>query len=76
LFSIYPNPISENLTIDIPKFKNGGILSIYNLQGQLLLEQELKNKRTEMDLSYFAQGIYVISLKLNNSITYKKFIKQ
>ncbi|MCF8429691.1 MAG: T9SS type A sorting domain-containing protein [Bacteroidia bacterium] len=76
LFSIYPNPFTENLTIDVPNIKNIGILSIYSLQGQLLFEKELKYEITEMDLSYFASGIYVICIKLNNDIAYKKFIKQ
>ncbi|MFZ4796297.1 MAG: T9SS type A sorting domain-containing protein [Bacteroidia bacterium] len=36
----------------------------------------MKHKRTEVDVNYFAQGVYVVSIKLNNNIAYKKFIKQ
>jgi photosystem II stability/assembly factor-like uncharacterized protein len=63
--NIYPNPAANLLILDlnnialIPKKTN---VSILNLQGQLLFKQEISQNKTEIDLSRFMSGIYILKI--------------
>ena len=75
---IYPNPAKEKLTID---FRNGYALrntfvSIYDIQGQLLLQTTIIQPQTEVNINSFAKGIYVLKINNNNNTTVAKFVKE
>jgi hypothetical protein len=57
--SVYPNPVSDILNIDIPTGADYN-LYLYNLQGGLL---EFWNKNLELDLSSIPRGVYWLELK-------------
>jgi hypothetical protein len=74
---IYPNPASDNITINLTGLKNlsGLCLNIYNIQGQLLLQQTLNQNNTEIDISQLEQGVYVAKIKLDDgSVLQEKFV--
>jgi photosystem II stability/assembly factor-like uncharacterized protein len=50
---IHPNPSIDKLTIDLQQLKHqqSTILSIYNIQGQLLLQQEITQPQTELNIA-------------------------
>jgi hypothetical protein len=57
---IYPNPARDKITIKINQKDSSEIkLVIYNLQGQMLLQKDLVQNNTEIDVSLLPQGIYV-----------------
>ena len=71
LVEIYPNPVSNVL-----KIKNaavGQVASIYNITGALIQEVNITSTNTQVDISEFNSGIYVIKVKdvANNSNTLK-----
>lgn len=74
-FNIFPNPATEIMSIEIPTITKDDIISIYNLQGQLLLQQPMQKAKIEIDISNLAKGLYVILLNSNDGIAVKKFIK-
>ena len=66
---IYPNPASRNLTIS-SNLLNINLVSVYNLQGQRLLEQTAETQSSvELDLQSLAKGIYLV--EINKSIKIK-----
>jgi hypothetical protein len=73
---IYPNPARDKMTFllnqkDLSDLK----LVIYNLQGQILLQKDLIQNNTEIDVSLLPQGIYVARVSFGNgSYTQKKFV--
>ena len=76
--SIYPNPSSDKLIIDfqsINDLKNITV-SIYNIQGKLLLQQAIKQTQIEINISSFAKGVYIIKVYNDNNIMVSKFIKE
>ncbi len=75
-FSIYPNPVNENLTIHIPKNKmSDNKIQIFNTLGVLVKTIETKDISTEIDISTLLNGLYFVQLKGNpNQIV--KLIKQ
>jgi CubicO group peptidase (beta-lactamase class C family) len=78
LFSIYPNPATETITIESP----GVLIStarIYNICGSLVYQApEIRNTRTvTMDISILPAGIYTIELEsADHQVLHKKLIKQ
>jgi len=75
---IFPNPASSQLSIESVSFKNAEemSISIYNVQGQLMLNKSIKQATTIIDISSYAKGIYFVHVKTDKEIATKKFIKE
>jgi hypothetical protein len=75
---IYPNPAKDWISITIKKstiLKNT-FVSIYNIQGQILLQQQIQKEKTELDVSTISKGLYFIKLSIGEGIVAKKFVKE
>lgn len=71
--TIYPNPASEFITIQLKNADQENI-QIYNADGRLVKELLISNN-DKLDISKLSRGVYFISLQNNQSSTHK-FIKQ
>lgn len=67
-FSIYPNPVSNNLVIELYANRNADIY-ITDLQGKQLLKAEIQDNAT-LDLSTLLQGIYILQIADEKGETY------
>ena len=76
--SVYPIPASDKLTIDIQEINefHKATVSFYDIQGQLLLQQTIKQSQIEINISSFAKGVYIIKVHNDNNIMVSKFIKE
>ena len=74
--TIYPNPANDKITVENPSCNDNAMISIYNIQGQLLLQQSIKQQKTEINISGFAGGIYYVKVKTDKGNAVKKFIKE
>lgn len=72
---IYPNPLINTLTIEIPESMKKPHLEIINSIGQVFLSSFIENKSL-IDLSDLSSGAYIIKLTSENSVLIKKFIKK
>ena len=72
---LYPNPVSNNLTIENP-FSGNLQLQVFNQLGQIVLKQNQNTSSTSLDVSNLSKGIYFLNIhsENNNSQTIK-FIK-
>lgn len=75
--SVYPNPVSEMLTISLDGFKKADI-AIYNLTGQLIHQERTSDSIIEVNLGTASKpGMYLIRiLDENKKAHYQKFIVQ
>jgi len=73
LFSVFPNPVYDN--IEIIGLENGKI-EIINAHGQIITTINDLNKKTIVDLSKCATGLYLIKATFDNRIAVKTIIKQ
>ena len=70
---IYPNPTSSLLTISNRDFSIETV-KIVNLQGQVLFSKAYDNRNSiDVDLSSFANGIYMVNVNNQSNI---KIIKK
>jgi len=74
--NIFPNPASDNITIEnIPNNKDA-LISIYNIQGQFLLQQQAIQSIVQIDISSLSKGIYILKLICANRIETTRFVKE
>ena len=75
--SIYPNPVSEFITIKTKELKEGVTYAIYTIEGKLVLEDNIKEIQTKLQLSALVKGSYYLNITQENQLlkTYK-IIKQ
>lgn len=58
--SVYPNPVESSLTVSS---KNGSAsFTVYDVQGRLVLQQQLNSAQQSVDVSALQKGIYVWQL--------------
>ena len=74
--TIYPNPTSGNIYIKSSYYNYNDYINVYNAYGKLLLSKKVESNLTDIDISDFPSGIYLISYINENNIIAKKIIKQ
>lgn len=70
---IYPNPASDFITIQAEE--NIYEISIFNQQGQLVLQEESKLQQMRINIIDLPAGLYTLKLKAENRVILKKLIK-
>lgn len=71
-FNIYPNPASGIVNFDnIPQ---NSMLSIIDLTGKVMYEQFVSDNFESVNISDFTNGIYLVQIENNGSISNKKLI--
>ncbi|MFA4852879.1 MAG: T9SS type A sorting domain-containing protein [Bacteroidales bacterium] len=76
--TVYPNPAKNLITITTKQtaILYNPFLSIYDLKGKLLLQQLLKQEKTELDISGLVKGIYLIKISGVEKTKVIKFVKE
>jgi hypothetical protein len=78
--SVYPNPTKNNIVVNTGEMDGEILLEIRDLNGKKLISDNViligNNYHKEFELSSFTNGIYIITIRLNNKPTYTtKIIK-
>ncbi|MCU0432411.1 MAG: T9SS type A sorting domain-containing protein [Bacteroidia bacterium] len=71
-FRTYPNPATTNFIVE-PNSSTPSTLRIFTLSGQLMHSQRIQG-RTEIDVSTFPEGIYLLELQTPQGISRQKII--
>jgi hypothetical protein len=71
---IFPNPTRDKVNILISE-ASAVTVTIYDMTGQLLLEDHFTGNKSEIDLSTFESGIYMIEVKGENILKIDRLIK-
>ncbi len=74
---IYPNPTSTTITIETPatSYKNT-FINIFNISGKRLLQRQMTEQQTVVDVSGLVQGVYFVRITTDATVLVTKFIKQ
>ncbi len=75
LIRIYPNPATSKVSIEYNSNQDLN-LQVFNMAGQCILQDELDDKLTEIDIRSLSQGIYVIQISGEDWTIRKKLIKE
>jgi len=76
--AVYPNPANERITIELKGLNSiqNSLISICNIQGQTILQQSLRQSKTELDISGLLKGIYILKLNNGEKTEVQKLIKE
>jgi hypothetical protein len=75
-FNIYPNPITDFLTIET-KSRGHNSIDIKLLNGQLIYSDKIEGPTIhQIDLSSYQKGVYFITVRSRNFVRTEKIIKQ
>lgn len=75
--NLYPNPVRQELTIEATIPLTGARVTIYNILGQLVSQQELKGGLlTTINFSDKAPGSYIVKVQDSNKIISSKIIQK
>lgn len=74
LFSVYPNPAYDWLTVE-QKNPAGLNAAIYSADGNLMRECSLKETQSKIDISGLSPGLYFLRVVSSYGIEVRKFVK-
>jgi hypothetical protein len=74
-FSLYPNPATDKITVELKGAILDGNLSIVNIEGQQLITRQITQAKTVIDISNLHSGIYFVRLTNDKTVEVGKVIK-
>lgn len=78
-FKVFPNPTNQSITISISNYSDYEVpnnIQILSIDGKICYKGQFQNQ-SQIDISLFSNGIYLIFVELSNGISYiEKIIKQ
>jgi hypothetical protein len=75
IIKIFPNPATNQFSVE----HNGTQdlkLQVFNMAGECVLQHELNDKSTEIDIRALPQGIYAIQISSEDWTIQKKLIRE
>lgn len=74
-FAIYPNPVSQNFSLQLSSFMSGNInLKIFDLPGKLVYSTDFTGQHIQVNTNLFENGIYLVQIESGNKKSVKKLI--
>jgi hypothetical protein len=67
---VYPNPVTEQMTVTGLNKDEYNSLSVYNMQGAQLMKQTINGETARVDVNALPEGVYL--LVLHSSVTLKE----
>jgi hypothetical protein len=73
--AVYPNPVSNLLTIQLGVLNTGAVLQVYNASGVLVKTERLITSTTLLSVNTLSAGVYYISIKNGKNAVMRKIVK-
>ncbi len=70
-FNIYPNPASDQITIDYVNNETG-TLNLYSVYGDLVYQENIISGKTKINIHYLNPGLYIAEIKNKTGSATKK----
>lgn len=63
LISVYPNPTKDKITIEFEEDETPELCTLFDMQGRELKSVVPQSFKTELDISSFSKGVYLLEIK-------------
>ena len=73
--TIFPNPIKDKINFKFPKNTAIIDMTIVNLLGKNMVNQQILKDKPIIDISYLPTGLYMMQLSFHNKVTTIKILK-
>ncbi|MDV7188205.1 S8 family serine peptidase [Lutibacter sp. TH_r2] len=74
-FTVYPNPVKDQLFIKFPNNYEEVKVTVYNVLGKMQLQQVVKKESPSLNIAHFSKGLYMVSLSNGDVKTSFKIFK-
>ena len=74
--SVYPNPASSQITVEIGKLNEQATLEIFTVSGQLILSKELNSRSERVNVESLESGIYFVKVQNGSAIDIESVLIQ
>ena len=74
LFSIYPNPAKTAFTVEMGSLNKETTISMKDVLGQTIFSKPVVTLKTVIDLTNFAEGVYLVELSQGTSKTIRQVV--
>ena len=74
--SLYPNPVTDKITVETSSTPTQSQLSIMNVNGQELITQHISERKTVIDISTLPSGVYFMQVTNDRTVEMGKFVKR
>jgi hypothetical protein len=74
--SIIPNPSNDKITISTPAITGNTYLSIFTISGEKVLERQLTDNETQIDISALLRGVYFVRVQDEKMVEVGKMVKE
>lgn len=75
-FEMFPNPASENVTIQLPSGDGKATVQFYDYIGKLALTRTITDFNNKIDINELSSGVYILKVSTDSKIGSQKFIKR
>jgi len=75
-FKLFPNPTQNQLYIALPDLKNTATLTVFDVFGKAVLQQNIQQLDSQISLSPFASGMYLVKIETKEGSVVKRIIKE
>jgi autotransporter-associated beta strand protein len=73
---IFPNPVKNSFTVDLPSELSGATIELYNSIGAKLMTVKTSKHQMAVDIKNFSAGIYFVKISKDGLSYSKKIIKE
>ena len=73
--TVYPNPAYGTISVDCKNVTGEMDVSVYNIQGQLLLERKIHENKGDINISSLDKGIYIVKVLSRDNYRARMIIK-
>jgi hypothetical protein len=73
---LYPNPIGNELHIELPAGQKCDYLELCDLRGMKLFETGSLAEKSILDFSRYQKGMYLLRMKIGNEVMVRKVLKK
>ena len=75
VFSIFPNPATENITVEL-NYNSNAQFEIYAADGKLISTGNINGENNILNISDLAEGMYMMFISDNSTISSHTFVKE
>lgn len=76
VFSVYPNPSKDKITINLFEDFSKANIEIYSVLGQKINQKQFEGNSFDLDMSSLQKGVYFLKLTSGGKETTRKIIKE
>ncbi len=74
--TIFPNPVKDRITLSSPFVTNNIQFSVFNVSGEKVIERQLTDNETQLDISALPQGVYFVRVQDEKMVEVGKMVKE